>query len=713
MVVRTAVSNTRRLLWAFAAIALALPLVLACAAIAYADEGEQAGEVIVVSTLDELSAVSDRVASGDSMAGITVELQNDIDMSGANFEPIGTSLSAKTTGVPFAGVFDGKGFSLKNLTVYTTMSEMQLHQWHGLFGACDGATIRNLVIDGCNVTSDSMMSSYVCVLCPEVARSLIENVKLTGDLTCSAGMTLTADSATFKDCVLDYTTKSLSSGIVKAATNGCIIEGCSAAGALDSSVGKNGAFGVMAGSLTDSSISSCTNAANITGHMNEAGYMGSIVGHAIRSSVTDCVNTGMVTLTNRNTLSNREPVGGYAGGIAGGLEASSLSRCLNYGGIYNDSAQEGTPGRAADPQNEYPAGIASIATKQSTIDSCASTGDIDIDLLGYYACYSNAAGLVAQLRGSAMTNCYNTGNMHAKLTTYFNSKNPAKLQFKGSGIALVIDDDASVSNCYNTGTIGYEILKSSSLESKVDAFSLSCQGQLDGVYYYRGSWPVESALGKALTAAQMKQQESFEGYDFENTWVMDSGEFGLPVLRIEGEVDRKALPDDVDLSKAAIDPIPSTVYNGKAQAPKVRVKVGDELLKEGVDYTLGYSNNLNVGFAKVIASGAGRCLGSTSAQFEIKKASNTIKLKKSKATYKVKALKKKAKTFSIGATASTKVTYKLSSAAKKAGMKVTASGKVKIKKGTKKGTYKITVSAAASSNYNAAPSKTVTVKVKK
>ena len=713
MAMRTTAKPARSPLWACLALFLALLIVFASATAAFADEGGEGSEVIAVSTLQELSAVSDRVAVGDSMAGVVVQLQNDIDMASVNFEPIGTSLDAKTSGVPFAGTFDGQGFSLKGLKVYTTTSEMQLHQWHGLFGACDGATIKNLVIDGCNVSSDSMMSSFVCVLCPEVANSVIENVELTGELTCKAGMVLTADNTIFKDCVLDYSTSELSSGIVKEATNGCVIEGCSATGALDSSVSKDGAFGIMAGRLTDSTIVSCTNDADVTGRMNEAGYMGSIVGYATRSTVTDCVNNGLVTLTNEGTNNNREPVGGYVGGIAGGLEKSSLSRCFNYGDISNQSTQQGSPGRSADPQTEYPGGIASIAIRGSTIDSCASTGDIDIDLLGYYACYSNVGGLIAQLRGSTMTNCYNTGDMYAKLTTMFSSKEPVKLQFKGNGIALIIDDDAVVSNCYNTGTIGYELLKPVSLESYVDCVSLNCQGQLDSVYYYRGSWPAESALGKALTAAQMKEQDSFAGFDFENTWMMDSGEFGLPVLRAEGEVDRVTLPEDVDLTTAAIDPIASVVYNGSAQTPEVKLMLGEELLREGVDYALAYSKNTNAGTAKVVATGLGRCLGTLDASFTISKASNVIKLKKSKATYKVKKLKKKAQKFSIGATASTKVKYKLSSAAKRAGMKVTAKGKVTVKKGTKKGTYKITVSAAGTANYKAAKNKTVTVKVKK
>lgn len=73
-----------------------------------------------------------------------------------------------------------------------------------------------------------------------------------------------------------------------------------------------------------------------------------------------------------------------------------------------------------------------------------------------------------------------------------------------------------------------------------------------------------------------------------------------------------------------------------------------------------------------------------------KTASKTVK-------YKYKTLKKKSASFSVSAKAKGTITYKVTSKPKGAGkyISVDKKGKVKVKKGAKKGTYKITVTAAA------------------
>ena len=46
------------------------------------------------------------------------------------------------------------------------------------------------------------------------------------------------------------------------------------------------------------------------------------------------------------------------------------------------------------------------------------------------------------------------------------------------------------------------------------------------------------------------------------------------------------------------------VYDGKAKKPGVTVKIGDRVLKDGVDYTISYQNNVNIGnSAKVVVTG--------------------------------------------------------------------------------------------------------------
>ena len=78
----------------------------------------------------------------------------------------------------------------------------------------------------------------------------------------------------------------------------------------------------------------------------------------------------------------------------------------------------------------------------------------------------------------------------------------------------------------------------------------------------------------------------------------------------------------------------------------------------------------------------------------------TIKLTKKTASYKASVLKKASKSFQIGAKAEGKLSYSVASGKKY--ISVSKSGKVTVKKGTPKGTYKINVKAAATDKYQAA-----------
>lgn len=90
----------------------------------------------------------------------------------------------------------------------------------------------------------------------------------------------------------------------------------------------------------------------------------------------------------------------------------------------------------------------------------------------------------------------------------------------------------------------------------------------------------------------------------------------------------------------------------------------------------------------------------------------TIKVKVASKTLKASDLKKKAISFSIGAKAKTSLTYKVIQTPSRASkfISVSKKGKVKIKKGAKKGTYKIRITAAASGKYKKA-TKTIKIKV--
>ena len=92
-------------------------------------------------------------------------------------------------------------------------------------------------------------------------------------------------------------------------------------------------------------------------------------------------------------------------------------------------------------------------------------------------------------------------------------------------------------------------------------------------------------------------------------------------------------------------------------------------------------------------------------------AKKSVVFKNTSKTYKAKTLKKSKKTFSvIKSSGGGKVTYKVTKGSKKY-VKVSTKGVVTMKKGAKKGTYKVKVTVAAKGKYKKT-SKTISVKVK-
>jgi hypothetical protein len=177
-------------------------------------------------------------------------------------------------------------------------------------------------------------------------------------------------------------------------------------------------------------------------------------------------------------------------------------------------------------------------------------------------------------------------------------------------------------------------------------------------------------------------------------------------------------------------------YNGKVQRPEV-VSVGGMTLNSGTDCTITWSNDSpkDAGKYTVTVTGNGIYKGTANASFSIAKASNPFKAKARRVKTKYRKLRKKTqiikRTKAIKLTSAMgKVTYKKVSVSKvrktrsgkkviKAGKKTAGkfrinakTGKITLKKGIKKGTYKLKVNVedAGNNNYNTR-TQTVTITV--
>lgn len=161
-------------------------------------------------------------------------------------------------------------------------------------------------------------------------------------------------------------------------------------------------------------------------------------------------------------------------------------------------------------------------------------------------------------------------------------------------------------------------------------------------------------------------------------------------------------------------------YNGNVQKPTIKT-IGNMTLAEGTDYTAVWSNasSKNAGTYTVTVTGTGNYEGSAKATYTIGKAANPMTVKGKTVTVKYSKLKKKTqkvkstKVLKIAKNAG-KVTYVKASGNKKITINK-KTGKVTVKKGLKKGKYKVKVkvTAAGNANYNSITKKvTFTVRVK-
>ena len=177
-----------------------------------------------------------------------------------------------------------------------------------------------------------------------------------------------------------------------------------------------------------------------------------------------------------------------------------------------------------------------------------------------------------------------------------------------------------------------------------------------------------------------------------------------------------------DISAKSITPTivlsnDSYIYDGTQKTPAVTVYDGSKALSSG-DYMVTYQDGrVNAGTYTVSVTLKGNYTGSESASYDISKAGNSMSVSGKTAKVKYRKLKKKTQKLSVSKVLNLSggegtITYTKVSGNKKITINQ-ATGKVKIKKKLRKGTYKVYVKviAAGDANYNPAET-TVMIRIK-
>lgn len=219
----------------------------------------------------------------------------------------------------------------------------------------------------------------------------------------------------------------------------------------------------------------------VIGYQNVAGIVG--FANCFHAPIIECVNRGAILGNNG------------VGGIAGGAPQRTsdklvIKSCMNEGSV---TAEVNFSGDA------YSAG-GIVGWITGDVEKCANTGNISSKRI--------AGGIVGDTDEACfVTDCYNAGTVTA--------------EYEAGGIVALVLPANNITRCYNVGTVSAPDSAGALIGAAYDPNSLT----VNNCYYLNTSCPqADSFCGTPLTAAQLQNQSSYVGFDFNSIWTMDGDE---------------------------------------------------------------------------------------------------------------------------------------------------------------------------------------------
>ena len=217
-----------------------------------------------VTSADGLMNIAELVNGGKTDINIT--LDTDIDLTGKDWTPIGTSFSNS-----YKGTFDGGGHTIKGLTFTTN------DKYAGLFGWLNKAgTVKNVVMEGVQITSNQIYGGSIGGVAG-YSWGTIENCSVSGSVSGTVYV----------------------GGVVGAQIDGSIT-GCSSSATVKGTVDVGGVAGQTNSSAT---LTACYATGNVIIEIDPVKNIsgGGLVGFNGGNGVLACYATGNVTSTGSST----------------------------------------------------------------------------------------------------------------------------------------------------------------------------------------------------------------------------------------------------------------------------------------------------------------------------------------------------------------------------------------------------------------------------
>lgn len=539
---------------------------------------------LIITTADELAAFSDQVNEGDDFAGKLVCLTEDIlfDNTVGNYMPA----------AEFSGTFDGRGHSISGINVVED-------KYVGLFRHVkDGGIIRNVTVKDSRFTT--MEGNYRRVGAIAGYNSgVIENCH-------NRNVTVEGRSA---------------GGIAGCCHQTGIIRNCSSSGLIKA---KNDSW---AGGITADSegqILNCCNLGDIvySGSDDSRGSRGAggIVGYAGESEIQNCYNAGSISDSSRL---------GARGGIAGFTERDSIvvsNFCAKEASV--EKLIGGSIGSSPEEDNSF-----SPASEMKTVSFAdelnanrgSNTDWLEWEIRTGESLYPLPVKLVYLSECMAETSI--------PVTVYDGMEKCPAPVISHDGKTMEQDKDYSVTYNNNvdagTGDImiegqgryrGSAILHFSIAQAEFSRCKVSFD-ETDIAYNGKPRTPDVTVKDGGRTLKP--------GTDYSKEY-SDNIDPGTATLTLKGmrnytgtrTLEFSITPADLSDCSITVD-ADDCIYNGKEQKPEVTVEDGNQILQPGTDYSVEYTDNVNVGTAQVSLTGIGNYTGVVTKEFTIKDVSNT------------------------------------------------------------------------------------------
>lgn len=228
----------------------------------------------------------------------------------------------------FSGSFDGRGFSVYNMTI----DYDENRKFYGMFGVIAGGSVSNL-----NLKNVKISSSESCGTIAAVNYGFIQNCNVDGtiiaDQTKSIAMTggIAGDNySTIKGCEVDMqiTAKGNSSttGGICANNEGTVID-CLSKGSISGfgkSIASNSSLGGICGFSTDGKIHESCSQMKITTN-SHISYVGGICGMISGGEIYKTANTASISAQAKKSINSTVYIGGIAGLSNGAIIMNSFS----------------------------------------------------------------------------------------------------------------------------------------------------------------------------------------------------------------------------------------------------------------------------------------------------------------------------------------------------------------------------------------------------